>query len=184
MKVSEAIRKRTSIRAYLDKPIPDKDIEKIIESGKCAPNAGPFQISVIRNSELRQKINYQTREAMLNSGSEFAVERASLPGYQPLHSAPVLILLSSPADDPFGAANTLLAAENMILEAIGLDLGSCFLFSPTPVLNDTGKRELAKAAGIPEGYTVQCSVILGYATPENKFSINDRSSNGSVNYVD
>ena len=57
MSISEAIRKRISVRAYLDKPVPGDDLEKIIEAGRWAPNAGPFQISVVRNTELRQKIN-------------------------------------------------------------------------------------------------------------------------------
>jgi len=184
MSISEAIKKRVSTRAYLDKPVPEQDLEKIVEAGRWAPNAGPFQISVIRKQELRQKINDRALDAMRNSGVEFLVQRSSLPGYQPLYGAPVLMLLSGPAKAPFGAINAALAAENMILEATGLGLGTCLLLSPTPVLNDEGKRDLAEAAGIPEGYTVQCAVIVGCAAAENKFTASDRAPKGSVNYVD
>lgn len=178
------IAQRKSVRAYLDKAVPADDVEKIIEAGRWAPNAGPFQITLIRSAALRQQINDRTHEAMLNSGIEFAVQRASLPGYQPLYGAPVLILLSGPSDAPFGAANTALAAENMLLQATGLGLGSCFLVSPTRVLNDSGSLDLARAAGVPEGYTVHCAVIAGYAAPENKFSLGERAPKGNVNYVD
>jgi nitroreductase len=184
MSISEAIKKRISTRAYLDKPVPEEDLGKIVEAGRWAPNAGPFQISVIRNQELRQKINDRAHDAMLNSSIEFLVQRASLPGYQPLYSAPVLMLLSGPAKAPFGAINAALAAENMILEATGLGLGTCLLLSPTPVLNDAGKRDLAQAAGVPDGYTVHCAVIVGYAAAENKFTKAERAPKGSVNYVD
>ncbi len=184
MSISDTIKKRTSIRAYLDKPVSVEDMEKIIEAGRWAPNAGPFQISVIRNAELRKKINDRAHKAMLNSGIEFLVQRASLPGYQPLYSAPVLILLSGPANAPFGAINASLAAENMILEATGLGLGTCLLLSPTPVLNDADKPDLARAAGVPEGYTVHCTMIVGYAAAENKFSRGERTLKGAVNFVD
>ena len=54
MDISEAIAKRKSVRAYLDKAVPADDLAKIVEAGRWAPNAGPFQISVVRNRGLRQ----------------------------------------------------------------------------------------------------------------------------------
>ncbi len=184
MDVSEAIAKRKSIRAYLNKPISNDDLEKIIEAGRWAPNAGEFQISVVRNPDLRQKINDRTHEAMLNSGIEFLQQRASLQGYQPLYGAPVLILLSGPADAPYSAVNTALAAENMLLAATGLGLGSCFMISPTLALNGEANRDLAREAGIPDAHTLQCAVIVGYTADENKFSLGERTRKGSVKYID
>ena len=184
MNISEAIAKRKSVRAYLDKPVLADDLEKIVEAGRWAPNAGPFQISVVRNAGLRQKINDRTLDAMVHSGNEFLQQRASLPGYQPIYGAPVLLLLSGPADAPHSMRNTALAAENMLLEATGLGLGSCYLVSPTLALNGENNRDLAQEAGIPDGYTLQCAVIVGYAAAENKFSVGERTRRGSVNYVD
>jgi nitroreductase len=184
MNVSEAIAKRKSVRAYEDKPVPADVLKRIVEAGQWAPNAGPFQISVIQNTRLRQKINDQTLDAMVHSGNEFAQKRASLPGYQPIYGAPVLILLSAPEDAPFGAVNTALAAENMLLEATGLGLGSCYLVSPTRALNGESNQDLAREAGVPKGYTVQCAVIAGYAAAENKFSLGERSKKGKVNFVE
>ncbi len=184
MNVSEAIAKRKSVRAYEDKPIPADLLKRIVEAGQWAPNAGLFQVSVIQNNRLRQKINDRTLDAMIHSGNEFSQQRASLPGYQPLYGSAVLILLSAPADAPYGTANTALAAENMLLEATGLGLGSCYLVSPTRALNGESNRDLAREAGVPEGYTVQCAVIIGYAAAENKFSLGERRKRGKVNYVE
>jgi nitroreductase len=183
MNVSEAIAKRKSMRAYEDRPIPADVLERVVEAGQWAPNAGPFQISVIQNTGLRQRINDRALDAMVHSGNEFAQQRASLPGYQPIYGAPVLILLSAPGDAPFGAVNTALAAENMLLEATGLGLGSCYLVSPTRALNGENNLDLAREAAVPKGYTVQCAVIVGYAAAENKFSLGERSKRGKVNYV-
>jgi FMN reductase [NAD(P)H] len=184
MNISEAIAKRKSVRAYLDKPILADDLAKIVEAGRWAPNAGPFHISVVRNAGLRQRINDRTLDAMVHSSNQFLQQRASLPGYQPIYGAPVLILLSGPADAPHSARNTALAAENMLLQATGLGLGSCYLFSPTLALNGGNNRDLAREAGIPDGYAVQCAVIVGYVAAENKFTVGERTRKGSVNHVD
>ena len=184
MNISEAIAKRKSVRAYLDKPVLADDLEKIVEAGRWAPNAGPFQISVIRNAGLRQRINDRTLDAMVRSDNEFLQQRASLPGYQPIYGAPVLILLSGPADVPHSLRNTALAAENMLLEATGLGLGSCYLVSPTLALNGESSRDLAQEAGIPDGFALQCAVIVGYAAAEDKFTVSERTRKGSLNYVD
>jgi FMN reductase [NAD(P)H] len=185
MDITEAIAKRESIRAYQDNPVPADDLEKIIEAGRWAPNAGTFQISVIRNAELRRKINDRTRDAMVHSGIEFLQSRAALPGYQPLYGAPVLILISTPESSPYGAVDAALAAENMIIEATGLGLGSCFLLSPTLALSgEKNNRELAREAGVPQGYGLKCALIVGQAAAENKFTGGERKRKGSVSYVD
>ena len=184
MNVFDAILKRESIRAYLDKPVLDEDLAKIVEAGQRAPNAGEFQISVIRNAGLRKRINDATRDAMADSSNEFLKQRVSLPGYEPLYGAPMLILLSAPTESVYSAANTSLAAENMILEATELGLGSCYLVSPTLALNAAENRALAQEAGIPNGYALQCAVIVGVAAAENKFTVRERAKRGSVIYVD
>jgi FMN reductase [NAD(P)H] len=184
MNTGEAIRTRKSVRAYEDRPVPGDVVAKIVEAGQWAPNAGPFQISVITNRALKQKINDRALDAMINSGNDFARQRAALPGYQPLYSAPVVILLSAPADSPMGAVNASLAAENMLLEATGLGLGSCYLMSPTRALNGEGNSDLAGEAGVPQGYAVQCAVIVGYAAAENKFTLGTRAKKGTTNYVE
>lgn len=183
MTVFKSILKRKSIRAYLDKPVSDSDLEKIIEAGRWAPNAGEFQISVIRDKALRQKINDRTLNAMIHSGIEFLQQRAALPGYQPLYGAPVLIMLSGPKDGPFSSVNTALAAENMLLAATELELGSCFLVSPTLALNGANNQELMFEAGITENYELQCAIIVGYAASENKFTAGERTQKGIVNYI-
>jgi nitroreductase len=121
---------------------------------------------------------------MVLSEREFLRQRAALPGYQPLYAAPVVILLSGPADAPHSARNTALAAENMILQATELGLGTCYLVSPTLALNGADNRDLAQQAGVPDGYAVQCAVAVGYAAAENRFSLGERTRKGSVNYVD
>jgi hypothetical protein len=56
--------------------------------------------------------------------------------------------------------------------------------SPTRALNGDSNRDLSRKAGVPEGYTVQCAIIVGYAAAENKFDLGERSKRGKVNYVE
>lgn len=184
MTVEEAIARRKSIRSYLDKDVSADDLAKIIAAGQWAPNAGPFNLSVIRNADLLKRINDLTLQAMLASGNDFLIERASLPGYQPVYGAPVLIILSGPTDAPYTALNVAVAAQNMLLQATELGLGSCFLRSPAFALNAEENRALALEAGILEGCAMHCAVVVGYTADEDKFRRGERVPRGTVQYFD
>ena len=59
MELLEEIKNRRSIRKYQTKQIPREDLEKIIEAGTYASNAGGGQRSMIvgvRNIELVEKL--------------------------------------------------------------------------------------------------------------------------------
>ncbi len=45
-------------------------------------------------------------------------------------------------------------------------------------------RELAKEAGIPDGYGLMCALVVGYAADENKFTVGELSRKGTVSYID
>ncbi len=184
MTVSEAIMQRKSIRAYTAQPVAPGDVAKIIEAGQWAPNAGPFNMSVIRNADVLKRINDLTSKAMLASGNDFLVERASLPGYEPLYGAPVMVILSGPSDAPYTQLNVAASAENMLLQATELGLGSCFLRSPAFALNAAENRAIAAEAGIPEGSLMECAVLFGYTADENKFRRKEREKRGTITYVD
>lgn len=141
-------------------------------------------MSVITNAGLLKKINDVTEDALLNSGMEFLVQRASLPGYQPLYGAPAVILMSGPSDLPSAPFNVATATENMLLQATDLGLGSCFLRSPTFALCEGKNVDLQREAGIPEGYELQCGLAVGHRAAENKFITGERTEKGTINYVE
>ena len=81
METLEAIATRVSVRSYRQEQISDDELATIIRAGQSAPNAGPFQISVIQKADLLKRLSGVTRTAMKNSGNAFLMERVSLPGY-------------------------------------------------------------------------------------------------------
>ena len=159
MDTFEAILNRHSVRSYKKEQITDKALEAILEAGKSGPGGGAYHLSVIQKPELIKEINDITKAAML-AGGGFGQQRASLPGYEPVYGAPTLILLS--AGDPNGIANTSCSAENMLVAAAALGLGSCYLMSIRGAFGGENGAALLSACGVPEGNTVCCAVILGY----------------------
>lgn len=161
----KAINSRKSIRNYLDKPVKKELLEVIAAAGDKAPLGPALAIRVITDKELLARIDQETYDRMLNSGVPFSVERASLPGYRPLYSAPAFIIIAS--DPERGALGAAAAAENMIIAATDLGLGSCFVVSPIQTVSDP-----AYAAGLalPEGCKPLAGVLLGYTGDPDVFS--------------
>ena len=184
MNVSDAVLKRKSIRSYQDKPVSDDDLAAILKAGRWAPNAGEYNLSVVRNKELIAQVNEATLEAMRTSGNDFLVGRAALPGYLPLYGAPVVIFLSGPPEVTHTQLNCGVSVENMLLQATELGLGSVFLRSPSYALNRPENEALAREAGIPEGYKMECGLAIGYIDDETKFARMDREPRGTVKYID
>lgn len=182
MNVSDTIAQRKSVRAYLAQPVSADDVEKVVEAGRWAPNAGPFHISVLRRPELKQRLNDTIREAMLASSIEFLRMRAGLPGYQPLYGAPVAILISGPASSPYTGVNCALAAENMILQATESGLASCLIVAPSLALG--ADAALAQEAGLPEDFVFQCGVLVGYPAATDPYSNPERDRKGTISYID
>lgn len=180
METLEAIAKRKSIRSYKPEQIADSELAKIIKAGKSAPQAGPFQITVIQNAELLTKITETALNAMKNSGDDFLMGRAALPGYSPVYGAPTLVVLSAPPKHPYSLANTSTAAANITIAATALELGSCYMVTPGLAFNaDPG---LGQQVGLPEGYSVMCCVALGYTDDGNAFSSKSPEVD-NVNYI-
>jgi nitroreductase len=184
MNVKDAVESRRSIRSYLDKPVPQADLDTVVGSGRWAPNAGPYAISVVRNKDLMTRINAKTLEAMLASGDDFTIGRAKMPGYLPFHGAPVGLIFSAPEGNPLGPLNCALAAGYVTLQATELGYGSCFIISLGRCLNDPADAGLAREAGIPEGYLMHCGVVFGSTDDEMKFRRMDIVQRGTVAYID
>jgi nitroreductase len=105
------IRTRREIRDYLDKPISDEHLQKILEAGRVAPsskNSQPWQFVVIKNKETLAKI-----ASLTPTGSHIAKA--------PLAIAVLMDGAKLPEID--GAR----AIQNMVLEAWDLGIGACWV---------------------------------------------------------
>lgn len=79
MNVTEAVKTRQSIRAFLDRPVARTDIEAILEAARCAPSGGnlqPWRAFVLggdRLREFRQLIASKMLERPMGEGFEYNV---------------------------------------------------------------------------------------------------------------
>lgn len=178
METLDTINKRKSVRGYESKDIEKEKLDKVLSVANQAPNAGPFQVTVIQDKELLKELNDATKEFMLNSGNDFFVERASTPGYEPMYGAPCMILLSAP-EEGFGQVNCACSATTMILEATDLGLGTCYVVSPTITLG--ANPDLCKKLSLPEGFIPICGVLIGYANGEGFPA--ERPELDNINYI-
>lgn len=178
METLDVINKRESVRGYKDTEVEKDKLDILLEVANDAPNAGPFQMTVIQDKDLLKEINDVTKHFMLNSGNEFFEQRANLPGYEPMYGAPCMILFSGP-EEGFTDINIACSATTMILAATDLGLGTCYVLSP--VIGLSINEELTNKLNLPEGFTPVSGVLVGY--PNGEGFPSDRPEVDNINYL-
>ena len=181
MYLLEAIKSRRSIRKYRDKQIPREDLEKIIEAGTYASNAGGGQRSMIigiRNAELVEKLGRMNmahfdRDWLL--GSFVSKEQPSVIDDPTIKSgfygAPALCIVFAQKDFVFGIPDAFCCAETMLMEAYDLGISSCIVSRAEETFDNEIGAAFLKEWGVPENYIARCFVTLGYCDgpyPESK----------------
>lgn len=128
-------------RAYLDKPIEEEELQKILQAGRMAgssKNTQPTRMVVLRDRQRKEEV------AACGKYSE----------HLPAAAAGIAICLP-PTGSDFDAGRS---AQNMMLAAWSMGIASC----PCSMHD----QECAtKTLGLPEGYRVVVVLALGYPDP-------------------
>jgi len=123
MELSQAIKGRRSVRAYLPDPVPDPDLIKILEAGIHAPSAGncqPWEFVVVRDSGRKEALSQAAH------GQRFLLE------------APLVVVVCANIPRTSGRygrrgaelyciQDTAAAIQNMLLTAYSLGYGTCWV---------------------------------------------------------
>ena len=173
--VLQTILHRRSIRRFDPRQIDEGALEQILQAGLYAPSAGGrqgplFVVSQDREVNLRlgriKRAN--SRPRMAAAGSYVSREQPSIADDPAItdafYGAPTVVTLFGPKNFLFAPEDCAAAAENMLLAAAGLGLGSCFLMGPMAAFSDPALRARLE---LPEGYEPLVGVALGYAAPEH-----------------
>lgn len=176
MDLLEMMKERRTIRKYQDKQISKEDLEKIIEAGLYAPNAGGRQgtlIYGIRNKELTEKIgklNILSFDKKQLLGSYVSSEQPSIiddPSIKSgFYGAPTVCALFGPTDFLYSIPDAFCCAENMVLEAYNLGISSCIIARGEETFDNEIGKDILKEWNVPEEYIARCFVILGYVDGE------------------
>ena len=73
MNVSEAVASRFSARAFLDRSVPDEQVQRILDRARQAPSGGnlqPWHVAVVSGKPLQKLIAKIRRKALLNPRGE------------------------------------------------------------------------------------------------------------------
>jgi nitroreductase len=171
MDISAAISGRRSTRKYTKQPLNEQTILRLIRAATLAPSAvnqQPWTFTVVQNQELLDEVSRGAKAHMvammsadLAGGARAEHFRSMLsdPVFQIFYHAPALILISGKAAGSWITEDCALAAENLMLMAYALGLGTCWIGFAQSYLNTlAGKRQL----GLPESWVPVAPLIVGF----------------------
>jgi nitroreductase len=169
-KTMDSIYSRRSIRQYKPQQITSQETKTILNAAIYAPSARNLQnwhFSVIQDRALHLKLKRILKENMDNSGIGFLIQRAEDPNFDPFFNAPTVVFISGDSGDKFVDVSCGAAAQNLMLAAESLHIGSCIIATPELLFAADKEDELKKELGFPSGYHFVCAITLGYKDCEN-----------------
>lgn len=174
------IKTRRSIRDFLNKPVPEEVIRKIIDAGRYAPsgfNLQPWRFVVIENKEMLERLSGFAKPVLLEklAGRTDALavsymERLEDRNYNIFYNAPALVLVLGKKNNPLSDYDCTLCGGNIIHAAHSLGIGSCWIGNAGVIQQS---EELMAELKIPVNYKVVVPIVLGYPrdappTPEKR----------------
>lgn len=181
------MQRRRSLRRYLDQPVPQDKIVKLLEAAIWAPSAHnrqPWRFVIMQDASTKQRLagamGARLRRDLQADGlpSEL-IEADARRSYERITGAPVLILLcmSMRDMDVYGDAqrnqhersmaqqSVAMAGQNILLMADSLGLGACWMCAPL----FCGEL-VAQTLELPLDWQPQGLITLGYPAQQRQRS--------------
>ena len=168
MDVFDAIKKRRSVRTYLDKPIEEEKLNAVLEAGRLAPSASnrqEWRFVIVRDGEVRRKLGEAANEQSF------------------VGTAPVVIAACAVTDEHVMSCGQLcypidvaIALDHISLAAVEHGLGTCWIgaFNEGKVKEILGIPEEVRVVGLmPIGYPATQAVKEKNRLPFNKIVKHD-----------
>jgi nitroreductase len=177
--IIKAIRERRSVRNFEKKTVDKKLLEKIIQAGKYAPSAKnkqPWRFIVITNKEFIRELSREVKGELKKLLKWRFIKKISIKELKDremlkflfvisiskkdiiFFDAPALVLVLT-KDNLFYDESCACCAENMMLAAHSLGLGSCWIgFASILGL----KKKIMKKIGVPDKHHISAALIFGY----------------------
>ena len=172
--VMNTILHRRAIRRFdTARQIEEEKLSQILTAGLYAPSAGGRQgviFAVCQDREVNEKLGKIKRAnsnpRMAKNGNFVSKEQPSIaddPNIRnAFYDAPTVITFFAPKNFLFAADDCAVAAENMMLAADSLGIGSCYIGQGWPAFADPYGQEILKKWGIRTDYYAVMQLLLGY----------------------
>jgi nitroreductase len=163
----DAIFHRRAVRAYSPRLVEQEIVDKLLVAAVQAPSAmnqQPWGFAVFRGHQRLREYSDRAKlhlvatypaDFELNSRSELYEN----PSYDLFHGANTLIVIYAMTGRLHPNEDCCLAAENLMLAAYALGLGTCPIGFARPWFDLT---ETKKELGVPEHYTAVLPIVVGY----------------------
>lgn len=158
--MTDAILTRRAVRKFKNDKLTEPEVTQLIAAFNAAP-CGMHQ------TEIMQAVVVKTDNWLAK------VEEAT---NQACYNAPLLFVIATKKDSQFGERDASVAAENIMIEANSLGLGSVYVMGGAKQLDQNSA--LKEQIGIDNDYSVQVIVSIGY--PAEKPAAEDRSNRYKV----
>lgn len=181
----DIIKMRRSIRLYLNVPVPDEVLHRILEAARWGPSAHnrqPWRFAVVRDpmrrAGLAEAMGARLRADLAADGvDETQIDRQVTRSYQRIAGAPVVVVLfvsmvdmdqypdahRHHAEYIMAVQSVALAAQNMLLTAHAEEVGACWMCAPL-FCPEVVRDEL----GLPPDWEAQGLITLGYAAEQRE----------------
>jgi nitroreductase len=167
------IQSRRSIRRYDPRPVPQEDLERVLEAARWAPsgaNIQPWAFIVVEEAERRRAV----AELLMEEGRYLSEMDPRFPAYERSYhlNVPMYLIVACddrakqvfPQTEPFPVDITLYmsvsaAIMNIHLAAAALGLGTVWYTVEEPT-----EEKLKEMLGIPDYFFIPSLTPLGYPT--------------------
>lgn len=167
MNLQEAIESRRSIRNYEARKVDKAQVEKLIHAAIQAPSASnsqPWSFAVIQDDKLLREYSDRAKSYIL-AGLDRLPGMAKYggmlanPKFNIFYNAGTLITIYAKPEGLHPHGDCCLAAQNLMLAAADMNLGTCWIGFATPLMN---LPAIKSGLGIPGDYTAIAPIIVGY----------------------
>ena len=166
--VFETILAHRSVHSYKDETIERKTVDTLLEAAVRAPTVArgdSLVFVIVQDRQLLNRLSDSAKRLAAEGLRRGEVERCHQasdlllsPDVNIFDDAGTLIVICARPVDRFFVADGWLAAENLMLAACAMGLGTCVVGAALPVLKDSAT---AAQLGIPAEYRAVAPVIVG-----------------------
>lgn len=174
--MTDLFQSRRSIRRYTAEPVARQELEQIVEAAGFAPSGMDSQswlflvLGGAALEELRVAVRdlFRTMELGPQHPPFYAKcrEWAEDDAWAFFYGAPALLIIANRADYRNAMPDSAAAAENALLKATELGLGSCWITTLTGTCDEPPVRRALRKLGLPDDYRVYVSAALGHAAEQ------------------
>ena len=171
--VMDAINTRRSVRAYARHRLDRATVDTLLEAAVRAPTARheePWAFVIVQDANIMQRVSDRAKSLIAADASRAQHDRGghahdvfAKPEFNIFYGADTLIIICAKLTGPFVVADCWLAAENLLLAACAMGLGSCVIGSAAVALN---RPEVKAELGIPTDVTAIAPIIVGVAAED------------------